>query len=126
MQVPGGGWTSIAGYLRCNPMIRGYFDTDIDTTAVTDVVPAKYELAQNYPNPFNPVTTIRFELEKSGMTTVDVFDVTGRHVRTLLDGNVEAGAYDLRFDASALSSGIYFYRLTSGDFTAIKKMSLVK
>ena len=126
MQVPGGGWTSIAGYLRCNPMIRGYFDTDIDTTAVTDVVPAKYELAQNYPNPFNPVTTIRFELKKSGMTAVDVFDVTGRHVRTLLDGNVEAGAYDLRFDASALSSGIYFYRLTSGDFTAIKKMSLVK
>jgi len=126
MQVPGGGWTSIAGYLRCNPMIRGYFDTDIDTTAVTDVVPAKYDLAQNYPNPFNPVTTIRFELEKSGMTTVDVFDITGRHVRTLLDGSVEAGAYDLRFDASALSSGIYFYRLTSGDFTAIKKMTLLK
>lgn len=126
MQAPGGGWTSIAGYLRGNPMIRGYFDIDIDTTAVTDVVPAKYELAQNYPNPFNPVTTIRFELEKSGMTTVDVFDITGRHVRTLLNGNVETGAYDLRFDASALSSGIYFYRLTSGDFTAIKKMSLVK
>lgn len=126
MQMPGGGWASIVPYLRANPMIRGYFDTDIDTTAIPEIIPAKYELAQNYPNPFNPVTTIRFELKEAGMTTVDVFDVTGRHVRTLLSGNVDAGAYDLRFDASALSSGVYFYRLTSGDFTDIKKMSLLK
>ncbi len=126
MQVPGGGWSSIAAYLRCNPMIRGYFDTDIDTTAVSDVVPAKYELAQNYPNPFNPTTTIHFELKDAGMTKVDIFDITGRHVRTLLNGSVEAGAYDLRFDAAALSSGVYFYRLTSGSFTDIKKMSLLK
>lgn len=126
MQIPGGGWSSIAAYLRGNPMIRGYFDTDIDTTAVPDVVPAKYELAQNYPNPFNPVTTIHFELKNTGMTKVEIFDVTGRHVRTLLNGQVEAGAYDLRFDASALSSGVYFYRLSSGSFTDIKKMSLVK
>ncbi|MCF7832523.1 MAG: T9SS type A sorting domain-containing protein [Candidatus Marinimicrobia bacterium] len=126
MQIPGGGWTSIATYLFGNPMIRGYFDTDIDTTAVTDIVPAKYELAQNYPNPFNPVTTIHFELKETGTTKVDIFDVTGRHVRTLLNGSVEAGAYDLRFDASAMSSGIYFYRLTSGSFTDIKKMSLIK
>ena len=116
----------MAAYLRGNPMIRGYFDTDIDTTAVPEVIPAKYELAQNYPNPFNPVTTIRFELKNAGMTKLEVFDITGRHVRTLLNGTVEAGAYDLRFDASALSSGVYFYRLTSGDFTDIKKMSLVK
>ena len=126
MMVPGGGWTSIAAYLRGNPMIRGYFDTDIDTTSVPEIIPAKYELAQNYPNPFNPVTTIRFELKETGMTKLEVFDIAGRHVRTLLNGSVEAGAYDLRFDASALSSGVYFYRLTSGDFTDIKKMSLVK
>ena len=126
MQVPGGGWSSIMSYLRCNPMIRGYFDTDIDMTAVPEVVPAKYELAQNYPNPFNPVTTIHFELKETGMTKVEIFDITGRHVRTLLNSNVEAGGYDLRFDASALSSGVYFYRLTSGSFTDIKKMSLVK
>ena len=126
MKVPGGGWTSIASYVMGNPMIRGYFDTDIDTTAVPEIIPAKYELAQNYPNPFNPATTIRFELKEAGMTKLEVFDISGRHVRTLLNGNVEAGAYDLRFDASALSSGIYFYRLTSGSFTDIKKMSLVK
>ena len=126
MQVPGGGWSSMASYLRGNPMIRGYFDTDIDTTSVPEIIPAKYELAQNYPNPFNPVTTIRFELKETGMTKLEVFDITGRHVRTLMNGSVEAGAYDLRFDASALSSGVYFYRLTSGDFTDIKKMSLVK
>ena len=126
MQVPGGGWASIAPFLRGNPMIRGYFDTDIDTTAIPEIIPAKYELAQNYPNPFNPVTTIHFELKETGMTTVDIFDITGRHVRTLLNGSVDAGAYDLRFDASALSSGVYFYRLTSGTFTDIKKMSLLK
>jgi hypothetical protein len=107
-------------------MIRGYFDTDIDTTSIPEIIPAKYELAQNYPNPFNPVTTIHFELKETGMTTVDIFDITGRHVRTLLNGSVDAGAYDLRFDASALSSGVYFYRLTSGTFSDIKKMSLLK
>jgi hypothetical protein len=126
MQMPGGGWASIAPYLRGNPMIRGYFDTDIDTTSIPEIIPAKYELAQNYPNPFNPVTTIHFELKETGMTTVDIFDITGRHVRTLLNGSVDAGAYDLRFDASALSSGVYFYRLTSGTFSDIKKMSLLK
>jgi hypothetical protein len=126
MQVPGGGWTSIASYLRCNPMIRGYFDTDIDITATDEIVPAEYALAQNYPNPFNPVTTIHFELEEAGMTMIDIFDITGRHVRTLANTNMSAGSYDLRFDASALSSGVYFYRLTSGNFTAVKKMSLLK
>ena len=126
MQVPGGGWTSIASYLLCNPMIRGYFDTDIDITATDEIVPAEYALAQNYPNPFNPVTTIHFELEEAGMTMIDIFDITGRHVRTLANTNMSAGSYDLRFDASALSSGVYFYRMTSGDFTAVKKMSLLK
>ncbi len=126
IQVPGGGWTSPVAIKSGNPMIRGYFDTDIDTTSVSDIVPASYELAQNYPNPFNPVTTIHFELKETGMTKIDVFDVTGRHVRTLVNSHMEAGAYDLRFDASALSSGIYFYRMTSGDFTRIRKMSLIK
>ncbi len=126
MQIPGGGWTSIASYLRCNPMIRGYFDIDIDITATDEIVPAEYALAQNYPNPFNPVTTIHFELEEAGMTMIDIFDITGRHVRTLANTNMSAGSYDLRFDASALSSGVYFYRMTSGDFTAVKKMSLLK
>ncbi len=126
MQVPGGGWASVAPFMMANPMIRGYFDTSIDTTSIEDFVPTEYVLNQNYPNPFNPVTTIHFELKESGMTKVDIFDVAGRHVRTLLNGTVDAGAYDLNFDASALSSGVYFYRLTSGSFTDIKKMSLLK
>lgn len=126
MQAPGGGWTSIVPYKAGNPMLRAYFDTDIDLTATDEIVPAKYELAQNYPNPFNPVTTIHFELKDAGMTTVEVFDITGRHVRTLVNTNMNAGAYDLKFDASALSSGVYFYRLRSGNFTDIKKMSLLK
>jgi hypothetical protein len=126
MQVPGGGWTSIVPIMSGNPMIRGYFDIDIDLTATDEVVPANYMLAQNYPNPFNPVTTIRFELREAGMTKLEIFDITGRHVRTLVNNQMEAGAYNLKFDASALSSGIYFYRMTSGSFTDIKKMSLLK
>ncbi len=126
IQLPGGGWSSIAPIKRGNPMIRGYFDTDIDLTATEEAVPATYTLAQNYPNPFNPATTIHFELKEAGMTKLEVFDITGRHVRTLVSSTMEAGSYDLRFDASALSSGVYFYRMTSGDFTAIRKMSLVK
>lgn len=114
MQTPGNIWTSNVPFLKSNPMIRGYFDVDVDTTAISEIVPTEYELAQNYPNPFNPITTIHFELKNSGMTKVDIFDVSGRHVRTLLNGTVDAGAYDLKFDASALSSGVYFYRLTSG------------
>jgi hypothetical protein len=126
MQVPSGGWTSIVPVKAGNPMIRGYFDVDIDLTATEEIVPAKYVLSQNYPNPFNPVTTIRFELREAGMTKIEVFDITGRHVRTLVDKPMEAGSYNLKFDASALSSGIYFYRMTSGNFTDIKKMSLLK
>ncbi|MDD4960899.1 MAG: T9SS type A sorting domain-containing protein [Candidatus Marinimicrobia bacterium] len=126
MQAPGGGWTSIVPYKVGNPMIRAYFDIDIDVTANEEIIPAKYMLAQNYPNPFNPVTTIHFELKETGMTSIDVFDITGRHVRTLINTNLNAGSYDLKFDASALSSGVYFYRMSSGNFTDIKKMSLLK
>ncbi|MCK4814045.1 MAG: T9SS type A sorting domain-containing protein [Candidatus Marinimicrobia bacterium] len=126
VQVPGGGWGSIVPLKRGNPMIRGYFDIDISLDATEEIVPATYALAQNYPNPFNPVTTIHFELKESGTTTLEIFDITGRHVRTLVNSEMQAGSYDLRFDASALSSGVYFYRMTSGDFTSIKKMSLVK
>jgi len=89
--------------------------------------PKIFALAQNYPNPFNPTTTIGFTLEKSGMTTLKIYDAIGREVATLVKENLEAGVYHQKiFDASRFSSGIYFARLQSGDKMQTKKLMLLK
>jgi hypothetical protein len=90
-----------------------------------------YELGQNYPNPFNPSTMINYSLAKSGPVTLKVFDVLGREVATLVNGEVQpAGSHKVAFSTSSLthgaSSGVYFYRLESGSFREVKKMMLVK
>ncbi len=88
--------------------------------------PFTFSLGQNYPNPFNPATMISFQIPQKGIVTLKVFDVTGKEVRTLVNEVKEAGANSVLFDASALSSGVYFYKLVSGSFTDTKKMILVK
>jgi hypothetical protein len=88
--------------------------------------PKTYSLAQNYPNPFNPVTKINFALPKQGFVSLKVYDVLGREVSTLVNEVKVAGSYSVDFDASMLSSGVYFYRLESGNFSDIKRMILVK
>lgn len=85
-----------------------------------------FELHQNYPNPFNPTTTISFSLPQSANVSLQVFDVTGRRVATLVDENRPQGTYNEVFDASSLSSGLYFYRLTAGSFSSVEKMVLIK
>ena len=89
-------------------------------------IPANFSLSQNYPNPFNPVTNIKFSLPSSGMVKIVVFDLLGREVATLVNDEMSAGNYTVDFDASSLSSGVYFYRLDAGNFTQTKKMLLVK
>ncbi|MEO8514943.1 MAG: T9SS type A sorting domain-containing protein, partial [Ignavibacteria bacterium] len=89
-------------------------------------IPEVYSLSQNYPNPFNPVTNIKFSIPTGGMVKLTVFDITGREVSTLINQNLNAGSYTADFDASKLSSGIYFYTITAGGFTDTKKMVLVK
>lgn len=86
----------------------------------------EYALYQNYPNPFNPMTTIAFDLVESGMTSLAIYNMMGQQIATLVNGNVEAGHHTVTFDASSLPSGTYWYRLTSGDFSAVKKMLLMK
>jgi hypothetical protein len=83
-------------------------------------------LEQNYPNPFNPRTTIAFTLSKESTVRLDVFDATGRLVATLVDESRGVGRHQLDFDASRLSSGVYFYRLRAGDVVEQKKMVLLK
>jgi plastocyanin len=90
-----------------------------------------FELKQNFPNPFNPKTKIKFTIpadQKNGMSKVvlKVFDVLGNNISTLLDEEKPAGSYEIEFDASELSSGIYFYKLQAGNFIDTKKMILMK
>lgn len=99
---------------------------------ITSVVPAASEsphrflLEQNYPNPFNPRTTIRFELLAPSIVHLTVYDVLGRVVLVLVDEKKNTGAHEVDFDGSALASGVYYYRLTAGNFEATKSMLLLK
>ncbi len=89
-------------------------------------LPEKISLAQNYPNPFNPTTIISYELPEAGEVSLDVFDITGRQVATLVNGHIQAGSHQVTFDASNLSSGIYIYRLQTGGTTLTRKLTLIK
>ncbi len=96
----------------------------LETKAITR--PDAYSLEQNYPNPFNPVTTITFSLQKPGKTVLEVYNILGQKVKTLLNDELKAGTHIQRWDARGYASGVYFYRLQSGGFMQIKKMMLVK
>lgn len=97
-------------------------------TSVDDQVatPSKFELAQNYPNPFNPATTIKFTIPEKNHVTLKVFDMLGREVSTLVNEIKDAGTHFVKFAGKDLPSGIYLYTLTAGNYTATKKMMLVK
>jgi hypothetical protein len=91
-----------------------------------DLIPREPQLAQNYPNPFNPSTTFQFSITKSSNVVLEIFNILGQPVAKLVDENLSAGTYRMNFNASALSSGVYLYRLKAGDFTQTKKMVLMK
>jgi hypothetical protein len=85
-----------------------------------------YELRQNYPNPFNPTTTITYQIAKTGMVSLIVYDALGREVKTLVREAKAPGKYSVEFNASKLSSGVYFYTMRAGEYTAAKKLLLMK
>jgi hypothetical protein len=89
-------------------------------------LPKTYELSQNYPNPFNPSTTIRFSLPENQVVKLTIFNTLGEEVAKVVDGYVEAGIHEVKFNASNLASGIYFYRLDAGKYVQTKKMMLIK
>lgn len=103
-------------------------DVGVVTNVATEDadVPSRFVLDQNYPNPFNPQTTIRYEVGAVGQVTLEVFDVLGRRVATLVDGQQTPGAYTVTFDAANLPSGLYLYRLEAGSKVHTKKMMLLK
>jgi len=101
--------------------------SEVSVKNISTEVPANYSLSQNYPNPFNPTTTIRFALPKASDVTLKVYNINGQEVATLINGiNINAGTSEYTFDASKLSSGIYFYTIQAGNFRDTKKMILVK
>jgi hypothetical protein len=90
------------------------------------LLPKEYNLLQNYPNPFNPETVINYQLAASGNVQLKVIDLLGREVATLVNEEKPAGSYVIQFDASSLSSGVYFYTLKAGNFSQTKKMTVMK
>ncbi len=89
-------------------------------------LPGKFSLSQNYPNPFNPSTTIKYALSEPGNVKLSIFNLLGQQIRTLVDEQKPAGNYEIRFNASSLTSGVYFYKMEIANFTSIKKMTLIK
>jgi hypothetical protein len=105
------------------------FDGQFEYSNVIEVdagLPKQFALEQNYPNPFNPTTTIRYQLPAASQVKLEVFDVLGKKVMVLVNTRQEAGEYNITLNAVNLSSGVYFYRLQSGNFVQTKKMMLVK
>ena len=105
---------------------NGNFEYHNLTDMIEVGVPDKFALSQNYPNPFNPVTKINFDLPKDSKVDMRIYDMLGREVALLLNEVKTAGYYTINFNASRLSSGIYFYRLSTGDFTSVKKLVVIK
>jgi len=89
-------------------------------------VPAKYELLQNYPNPFNPSTSISYALPKDGFVNLKMYDVLGREIKTLISEFKKANIYTVDFNASDLSTGVYYYKINVDGYSDVKKMMYIK
>jgi hypothetical protein len=110
--------TLTGGKLRMNALVS---DMSINE------IPTAFMLEPNYPNPFNPTTVIRYDIPKQSTVEIIVFDILGRKVQPLVNNELkQPGRYEVTFNAGNLPSGVYFYRITAGDFVSTKKMLLIK
>lgn len=114
------------GWSNYSPQNKDYSSGTTGIQSIGQFTPYEYSLDQNFPNPFNPTTTIRFAVPVSGFVLLKVYDALGREVATLVNEFQTTGAYSVSFDASKLSSGIYFYSLKTQDYSQTKKMMLLK
>ena len=114
---------SLASY--SSAILKADFLTGINQNQEENVLKS-FGLFQNYPNPFNPITSIKFRIAEKGNVSLKVYDVNGKKVADLVESEKEAGNYEISFDGSKLSSGVYFYELRSGRFFQSKKMILMK
>ena len=115
-------------FLAVGTIFYGIF-TSMNTVGIQNeraTIPTKFELFQNFPNPFNPSTDISYSIPRRSNVSLKVFDILGSEVAELVNKEMEAGSYQVSFNASSLSSGVYFYRLQAGDYVKIKKMVILK
>ena len=110
-------FTWLVNYIKANP-------TGVEKT--TSTLPTKFELDQNFPNPFNPSTKIRYSIPKASRVTLKIYDILGREVQTLVNEQQAPGQYTVTFSAQNLASGVYFYRISAGNFSEVKKLMLLK
>ena len=119
---------SVTKLKQQSDVVQLYYESNftIGIKQISTGIPLIYSLSQNYPNPFNPTTKIKFDIKKSGPVNLSVYDSRGSLVSEPVNGNYNAGTYEVSFEAGKLSSGIYFYKIKAGDFTSVRKMMLVK
>jgi len=115
-----------AGGSYVNEIGFWYMPSWVLTGIEDEELPLRTHFGQNFPNPFNPVTTIAFGLATPAHVTIKVYDVSGREVRTLVDADMEPGRYSETLNAAGLAGGVYFARMTAGDFTETMKLVLLK
>ena len=116
-----GAWTDTS----MNHMVTVNPATGIEETRLNGY-PSEYALSQNYPNPFNPSTTINYSIVKEGNVNIAVYNSIGKEVEVLIDSYKGAGNYSINFSSTDLSSGIYYYKITTNEFTQVRKMVLLK
>lgn len=109
-----------------NIVVKGFSNSIINVHKIADKVPTQFALHQNYPNPFNSTTRILFDIPFASRIKVSLYDVMGKMIIGLIEGTYEAGSYDFLFDASFLSTGVYFLRMTSGNYSTTKKIFYLK
>ena len=120
-------WTQgQGGYYQVKFKMVDATEVGVEDEPGESTLPKAFVLSQNYPNPFNPTTQIKYSLPKDCWVKLGIYNILGQRVATLVDGEQKAGYKTVRWDASSLSSGIYFYRIEAGDFTETKKMILLK
>jgi hypothetical protein len=132
--LSGGFGSRLAGSYEIFDYILIKYSNNVGINKQNGQIPKEYILYQNYPNPFNPTTKIRFEVPNgfptgtfgNDIVVLKVYDITGRDVQTLVNESLQPGTYEVSFDGSGLNSGVYFYKLTAGDYSRTKKMVLIK
>ena len=117
------------GIVNVSALNQFNFVTSTYVTGVDDkidLIPKKFSISQNYPNPFNPVTKINYSIPRTSSVSLKIYDILGREIKTLVEEVKVAGYYEINFDGSNLSSGVYFYRIQAGGFVETKKLILMK
>jgi hypothetical protein len=119
-------WQQGGGVLKATATSEDRFTLKVHPNGEFTDIPEEVTLSQNYPNPFNPSTTITYTVPEEMRVRLDVYDILGRRVATLVDQSQNAGRYQVQFDMTRYASGVYLYRIVTGESTLVKKMTLIK